>query len=277
MANEMILKNGLRTTSLRIGSYSLPTSSGTLDQILKVDSSGNLIFADNTASGINNVVEDLTPQLGGNLDIQNFTITTSTIDGDIVLSPGGTGVINVSSTRIINVADPIAANNAATKGYTDNLVDTKIGSVVDDLTPELGGDLTIGDNTIIAGEALGITLVIDDGKPLRVGGLDISAPAEVFPVEVTANTEYTFTFDYPKIKRSTYIDYLFISSTGSKMGTLFVLCDGTNVSITDMGTELGTPSIDFVATVLVDDVIITGTNLALVAPSNLKITMRQMS
>ena len=40
---------------------------------------------------IENVVEDLTPQLGGNLDVQGFTINTSTVDGDIALDPNGTG------------------------------------------------------------------------------------------------------------------------------------------------------------------------------------------
>ncbi len=41
--------------------------------------------------GINNVVEDLTPQLGGNLDVQTFEINTSTVNGDVSLQPNGTG------------------------------------------------------------------------------------------------------------------------------------------------------------------------------------------
>jgi len=44
-----------------------------------------------------NLVSDLTPQLGGDLDVQTFDITTSTTNGDIVLNPNGTGQVNISS------------------------------------------------------------------------------------------------------------------------------------------------------------------------------------
>ena len=46
-------------------------------------------------SGISNVVEDTTPQLGGNLDVQTNEITTSTTNGNIKLNPNGTGVVEV--------------------------------------------------------------------------------------------------------------------------------------------------------------------------------------
>ena len=45
--------------------------------------------------GISNVVEDTTPQLGGNLDVQTNEITTSTSNGNIKLNPNGTGVVEV--------------------------------------------------------------------------------------------------------------------------------------------------------------------------------------
>jgi hypothetical protein len=46
-------------------------------------------------NSINNVVEDTTPQLGGDLDVQGNSITTSTADGPINLDPGGTGGVIV--------------------------------------------------------------------------------------------------------------------------------------------------------------------------------------
>ena len=48
-----------------------------------------------SASGFNNVVEDTTPQLGGNLDVQTSEITTSTTNGNVKLTPNGTGAIEV--------------------------------------------------------------------------------------------------------------------------------------------------------------------------------------
>ena len=55
------------------------------------------IAALNTTVGnkLGNVVEDTTPQLGGNLDVQSSEITTTTTNGNIKLNPNGTGVVEV--------------------------------------------------------------------------------------------------------------------------------------------------------------------------------------
>jgi hypothetical protein len=47
--------------------------------------------------GISNVVEDLTPQLGGNLDVQANIINTSTVNGGITLTPNGTGNVTLGN------------------------------------------------------------------------------------------------------------------------------------------------------------------------------------
>ena len=44
---------------------------------------------------VGNVVEDTTPQLGGNLDVQTREITTSTSNGSIKVTPNGSGVFEV--------------------------------------------------------------------------------------------------------------------------------------------------------------------------------------
>ena len=52
--------------------------------------------------GLQNVVEDITPQLGGNLDVNSQSII-STSNGDIVLAPDGTGsVTHDAPTKLIN-------------------------------------------------------------------------------------------------------------------------------------------------------------------------------
>lgn len=58
-------------------------------------SNGNLVLQTPTSGGISNVVEDTTPQLGGNLDVNGQSIV-STSNGNIVVNPDGTGfsVIN---------------------------------------------------------------------------------------------------------------------------------------------------------------------------------------
>ena len=48
-----------------------------------------------SAGGLNNIVEDTSPQLGGALDVQAQEINTSTTNGNIKLNPNGTGVVEI--------------------------------------------------------------------------------------------------------------------------------------------------------------------------------------
>ncbi len=64
--------------------YNVPASSGTL-----------ALTSDIPSAGIAAVVDDTTPQLGGNLDVQAREIDTSTTNGNIVVAPNGTGVLEV--------------------------------------------------------------------------------------------------------------------------------------------------------------------------------------
>ena len=74
-------------------------SVGTNNYVLTADSSEatgvKWAVAPGASGGISNVVEDTTPQLGGNLDVQASEITTSTSNGNIKLNPNGTGVVEV--------------------------------------------------------------------------------------------------------------------------------------------------------------------------------------
>lgn len=55
-----------------------------------------------SGSGLDHVVEDLSPQLGGDLDVFDgttaFKFTTSETNGDIQFTPNGTGKINLDGT-----------------------------------------------------------------------------------------------------------------------------------------------------------------------------------
>ena len=50
------------------------------------------------ADGGGDVSLDLSPQLGGNLDVQARSLFTSTTNGDIQFTPNGTGSINLDGT-----------------------------------------------------------------------------------------------------------------------------------------------------------------------------------
>lgn len=80
------------STNTTTSAYTLPTSDGTANQVLTTDGAGSVSFASFSAS---DVVNDLSPQLGGSLDVQSFNLFTSTTNGDIQFTPSGTGSINL--------------------------------------------------------------------------------------------------------------------------------------------------------------------------------------
>lgn len=85
---------------------------------LEVDQRTGAITVE-SGSQVTNLVEDPSPQLGGNLDVNGNSIV-STSNANIVINPNGTGTVDVSSSRITNVTNPTGAQDAATKSYVDN-------------------------------------------------------------------------------------------------------------------------------------------------------------
>ena len=62
------------------------------NSILKYNSTTKKFAVGSDTSGLSNVVEDTTPQLGGNLDVNGNTIV-STSDGNIAITPNGSGAV----------------------------------------------------------------------------------------------------------------------------------------------------------------------------------------
>ena len=55
-----------------------------------------------SGGGLSNVVEDTTPQLGGDLDVNGKNIVSATSNTDIQLVPNGTGVVTIASALKLN-------------------------------------------------------------------------------------------------------------------------------------------------------------------------------
>jgi len=116
--NIAITPNG--SGSVIIDGLSHPQADGNAGQVLKTDGSGNLAFASVSSlagAGIQNVSDDSSPQLGGNLDVVTHNIV-STSNRNISLLPNGSGKV-VVGTNGIEFGDGTTQTSAgATTGFS---------------------------------------------------------------------------------------------------------------------------------------------------------------
>ena len=107
----------------------------------QVDQQTGYVTIDPTSVAIN-VVSDLTPQLGGNLDVLTRSITTSVSNGDVVITPNGTGNVVLDGLRYPEV-DGSAGQFLQTDGAGNLTFQSTITEVFEDTSPQLGGNLDV--------------------------------------------------------------------------------------------------------------------------------------
>ena len=102
-SGNLLVADGTNFNSVAVGSLSEISTVASDDVFLAVDTSGGglkkitrstLVSGLATSSGLSNVVEDTSPQLGGDLDMNGQDIVT-TSNADLELAPNGTGHVTV--------------------------------------------------------------------------------------------------------------------------------------------------------------------------------------
>ena len=127
-AGNLLVADGTNFNSIAVGSLSEISTIANDDVFLAVDTSGGglkkiarsaVVAGLATSGAISNVVEDTTPQLGGDLDV-NGNGLVSTSNGNIALTPNGTGVVRIDGSNGIDIqSGSISIKNSGSQSYVD--------------------------------------------------------------------------------------------------------------------------------------------------------------
>jgi len=127
-AGNLLIADGTNFNSVAVGSLSEISTIANDDVFLAVDTSGGglkkvarstVVSGLATSSAISNVVEDSTPQLGGDLDV-NGNALVSTSNGNIALTPNGSGVVRIDGSNGIDIqSGSISIKNSGSQSYVD--------------------------------------------------------------------------------------------------------------------------------------------------------------
>lgn len=211
-AGNLLIADGTNFNSVAAGSLSEISTVANDDVFLAVDTSGgglkkitrSTIVAGLAVGGValSNIVEDTTPQLGGNLDMNGADIVT-TSNATIDLAPNGTGTVVVRG----NTNSGAIVFNCESNSHGQKVIaQPHSAGVTNTLTLPAGGDQTLvgtagatftGDVTVPDGDLiLGSTAVTSTAAELNlldgVSGLVQADLTKLAAVDATA-TELNYT------------------------------------------------------------------------------------
>jgi len=145
------------------------------------------VFADGAGSGAQvqvaafDVVNDTTPQLGGNLDVNGNSITSAS-NGNVVIAPNGTGDVQLD-TDTVRVGDSNANATITTNGTGDLTLNTNAGTN--------SGSVVIAD-----GANNNVTLTANGtGKVAFASDLQINGSTNNWTIEVDSDDHLLFKYN----------------------------------------------------------------------------------
>jgi len=166
----------------RLKTNDLGVKQGDLTTLTTTNKSNIVAAINEVLSGdsddMENLIDDTTPQLGGNLDIQAFNITgTGQIGGTVT---GVTQSPSNNSTKLATTAYVDA--QVATENTIMEMDDTTLASLADNDILQWNATSSVWENKTLAGSGL-LTDVIEDTSPQLGANLDLNS----FTIDGTGN------------------------------------------------------------------------------------------
>jgi len=140
-------------------------------------------------------IAGLTSLTVDNLNINGNEIISTDTNGDISLSPNGSGVVDVNNSRISNVTDPTQAQDAATKAYVDavkqalDIKDSVRVATTANIT--ISTDLNVGDTIDGVTLADGDRVLVKDQSSGSENGIYIAGSSPVRSADANTSAEVT--------------------------------------------------------------------------------------
>jgi hypothetical protein len=126
-SGNILVADGTNFNSIAVGDLSAISTVAADDVLLAVDTSGgglkkiarSALVSGLAAGTMSELVDDTSPQLGGDLDI-NGNGLVSTSNGNIALTPNGSGVVRIDGSNGIDIqSGAISIKNSGTQSYVD--------------------------------------------------------------------------------------------------------------------------------------------------------------
>ena len=208
LINSLDATYGEITTLSIGGNYTFPTVDGSANYILKTDGAGNVSWTVD-GTGLNNLIEDTTPQLGGNLDLNSNDITGTgdlTVSGDLIIN-------NVQINNVLKIEDGVHEKTTQKTGATGTVVhDCSTGhifyhsSIAGNFTPNLTNLNLDEDYSTVVSLMLNQNTTAYDIAGLQIGGASqiIRWEGGVAPSGTVSSFDIV-TFSIYRFSVSTYI------------------------------------------------------------------------
>ena len=234
------------------------------------------VVATTITQGISNVVEDTSPQLGGNLDLNGNSITSAS-DADVVIDPNGTGNVYLN-TDTVRVGDLNSDAMITTHGTGDMILNTNSGTNSGSITIADGtnGNITIAPNgtgaTILGAGGGGVISQISTAtssalasSTLRKTRTDVARAsmdgvnvAQAFQIRDNTNANWTFA----------RINAVYNSTVDSQTMSLQYGTNGTSTAINYLVAAPSTVTLGDSTTAATSHTITTGGSKDLVLNTN---------